>query len=78
MTKAQIELLKRCILCVRTAENRDHEMVEVGLKGGVSKRTAKSLVDAGLLVEDWPTWSSEFTRVRVRLPREDEIKFENS
>ncbi len=82
MTKPQIELLKRCIRAARYAEKArvdddcqghhldDFELVEVS--PSVDKRTAQSLVDAGLLVTDMPTWTNEYTRTHVRLPRLDE------
>lgn len=86
MTKAQSELLKRCIRAVRFAQQakeandldshrwRDYELVEVAGKfNGVDKRTADSLVALGVLVEDMPFWADEHTHTHVRLPRMDEL-----
>jgi hypothetical protein len=65
MTEKQLELLKDCINAVRTAECRDHELVEVELK--YSRRTAQKLIDLGLVVEDFPSWANEITHMHVRL-----------
>jgi hypothetical protein len=81
MTPAQLELLRRCVRAVRfsqaQAENAfqrcDYELVEVGWINGVDPRTAKSLVNLGLLVEDMPTWADEHTNTHVRLPRMEEL-----
>ncbi len=85
MTKSQTELMKRCIAAVRDAQQcqfnlttqggreHDFELIEVGWINGVNPRTAASLVAMGLLVEDMPTWSNEFTATHVRLPRYGEM-----
>jgi len=74
MTKPQITLLKRCIHSDRHCEGKhDWRLVEVGMINGVDPRTAETLVNAGLLVYDWPTWTSEITNNHVRLPNSDEI-----
>ena len=88
MTKKQSKLIRRCIYAARKAlevkENpqeyqghwwEDFELVEVAGKfNGVDKRTAESLVEAGILVTDMPTWTSEFTNTHVRLPRLNEME----
>ena len=73
MTKQQAELLKKCVFAVRSAQEakekgdlhsyrwRDFEMVEVGWINGVNPRTAESLIEAGILVSDQPSWASELT-----------------
>jgi hypothetical protein len=81
VTRAQLDLMRRCIRAVRFAEAEaengfqrvDYELVEVGWINGVNPRTARFLVDLGLLVEDMPTWANEHTHTHVRLPRMDEL-----
>lgn len=68
MTPKQIQLLKKCIYKLRTADSIDEELVEVGSINGVDPRTAKSLVDAELLVYDFPSWANEITHDHVRFP----------
>ena len=74
MTKAQIELLKKCIYALRTAEYKNEEVVEVGKINGVDPRTAQSLLDAGLLVTDWPSYANEHTNTHVRFPTAEEME----
>lgn len=87
MTRKQIELLKRCVHALRYAAQakeandldshrcRDYELVEVaGHFNGVDKRTANSLVEAGVLVTDMPFWADEHTNTHVRFPRMDELE----
>jgi hypothetical protein len=81
LTRGQKELLLRCIVAAREAQKvkenpslsehpwRDLELVEVGRINGVRPETAASLVSAGLLVDDMPSWASEVTHAHVRLPR---------
>jgi len=86
MTKKQIDLLQRCIHAVRFAQQakeandldshrwQDYEMVEVAGKfNGVDKRTVESLVAAGLIVTDMPSFTDINTNTHVRLPRIDEM-----
>lgn len=85
MTKQQIALLQKCIHAVRFAQEakerndlnshrwQDYELVEVGPINGVNKKTAASLVEARILVEDMPFWANEHTNTHVRLPRLDEV-----
>ncbi len=86
MTKQQAELLLRCIRAVRSAQEakeandqhsyrwKDFELVEVGRINSVNARTADSLVSAGVLVTDMPSYASELTSTHVRLPRMDELQ----
>ena len=74
MTKSQIELLKKCIYALRTAEYKNEELVEVGKINGVDPRTAQSLIDAGILTTDMPSYTTEFTNTHVRFPTENEME----
>lgn len=87
MTKKQADLVGRCVRAVRFAQQakeeggldahrwRDYELVEVAGKfNGVNKRTAKSLVELGVVVTDMPFDSNEFTNTHIRLPRMDELE----
>ncbi len=52
MTKPQINLLSACVAAHGLWQDTKvggHALTEVGLRGGHSRRTAQSLVDAGLL-----------------------------
>ena len=72
VSKNQIELLRKCIFAARSAKCRLDELVEIGPINGVDKRTAESLVNAGLLVYDMPTWATDSTSTHVRLPLESD------
>lgn len=72
MSEKQIDLLRKCIFAARAAKCRLDELVEVGPINGVDKRTAESLVNAGLLVYDMPTWATDCTSTHVRLPLESD------
>ena len=74
VSKNQIELLRKCIFAARSAKCRLDELVEVGPINGVDKRTAESLVNAGLLVYDMPTYGTSSTKDHVRLPVASEIE----
>lgn len=74
MSPAQIDLMKRAIEAYVTADLPDQRLVEVGKINGVAPRTARSLVEAGLLVEDMPSWATEFTNTHVRLPLRRELE----
>jgi hypothetical protein len=85
VTKAQVELIGKCVRAVRYAQKareandldshrwRDYELVEVGWINGVNPRTADSLVRSGVLVTDMPFDSDVHTNTHVRLPRLDEL-----
>jgi hypothetical protein len=47
--------------------------VEVGWINGVNPKTARSLVEAGVLVEDMPFDMDANTNSHVRLPRLEEV-----
>lgn len=75
MTNKQVELIKRCLYAKINAECHDDELVEISGKfNGVDSRTAKSLVDAGILIYDMPSYASIYTNSHVRLPRKDDLK----
>jgi hypothetical protein len=74
VSKNQIELLKKCIVAARSAECRLDELVEIGQINGIHPKTAESLVVAGLLVYDMPSWATDGTSTHVRLPSRDELK----
>lgn len=82
MTKPQINLLSACIEAHGLAAHtklRRMRLVEIGLSGGISRRTAQSLVDAGLLEME----ANELNQVHVslssdlltKLTKEDEPGF---
>lgn len=73
MSPSQVSLMKKAIFMTRNAQTGDEELVEVGEINGVDPRTARTLVRAGLLVEDMPRSASRFTATHVRLPRAGEI-----
>jgi hypothetical protein len=74
MTNAQIALMKRAIEAYVTADEPNHRLVEVGKINGVNPRTAQSLVDAGLLVWDMPSYAEVYTSGHVRLPLRHELE----
>lgn len=75
MTNAQIQLLKKCIFAFRFQQDDDSvdDLVEVGSINGVDTRTAKSLVEAGILVYDMPRNSTIHTNSHVRFPTLKEL-----
>jgi hypothetical protein len=77
VSKNQIELLRKCIAAARSAECRLDELVEIGQINGVHPKTAESLVVAGLLVYDMPSWATDCTSTHVRLPNRDEFKWQS-
>jgi len=65
MSPAQLSLILRCIA---------EDYVEVGYINSVNPRTAEALVEAGLLVHDWPPgYQGPVRRSYVRLVRRHEL-----
>lgn len=76
MTPRQVELLKKCITALRTSQIDPYvdELVEVNLINGVDARTARSLVEAGILRYDMPRTATELTNDHVRFPTLEEME----
>jgi hypothetical protein len=74
MSSQQAELLKKCISALRSAECRLDELVEVGPINAVNRKTAESLVNAGVLVYDMPSWATKSTATHVRFPHKGEYE----
>lgn len=66
MTQSQVKLLKLCIEAYFHSTT-DDRLVEIGRFTGISQKTAKSLVDCGLVEYRMPSWATETTNQHVIL-----------
>lgn len=65
----QTELLRDCIVRARRAKHPNDELVLIGSGTGINPRTAKSLVDLGLLEYGYKS-AGQKKKVYVRLPHD--------